>query len=804
MPFWFQRRLVRFVLAACLFGAGFNHPATRAAEKVKADNDAAKAKKSAKPKPAAVPRHDPADLPFRMAPMPEAARSLVIPLATNLHYAFDMERLRVHTVTGGPGLDLFGPPYSVTKVPFICHLTEPRLWTMPPLFPWSTEAAWKNDLPATTPGSTHRGVSVKDGKVTLIYDVGIGGGRAVRVHECPRAETIGSVTTVVRRLEIAPCDRDLWFLAHAEMGSHIGPDTAGRGFDRGTNALSVLVRGTDNVARQSVQKNVKYEVETITEQGTEGENPKAIVEGTQTRLWLRIPAHPAEIALEIVTAVSTERTALAAAMETAAKSLVAPPNMALLAAKERDPHAGPPPIFAADKNAKRSFSSTENYRVETFPLPKEIELLVGGMDFLPNGDLAVCTWLGDVYIVEQATGPVNAAKYRRFARGLMEPMGLVVKNGEIFVGSKSELTRLVDTDGNGEADLYESVNHGWGFSGHYNAFSYGPALDKNGNFVIANAGHSGRWDVFGMGWAMRVSADGTKLEPICSGLREPNGIGTFGPEADVFVTENQGQWMAACKLNHVRPGAFFGHPSGLPMAKEEYGQHKTFTPPAIWFPYKVARSSTGLVEIKDDRFGPFKGQLLVGDFQNALVTRVMLEKVNGEWQGAMWPMLKGFLSGVNRLAFGPDGNLYVGGCQRTWAAVAPLEAALERVSFTGKIPFEVKEAHVLKDGFELIFTQPVDPASAADLDGFDVSQYTYHYHAKYGSPELDFDGKENSASPVKVVKATVSPDKMKLTLQLEGWRAGYVTVVRCLDVKNEQGRPLKNDTFYYTLNQIPK
>ena len=310
-----------------------------------------------------------------------------------------------------------------------------------------------------------------------------------------------------------------------------------------------------------------------------------------------------------------------------------------------------------------------------------------------------------------------------------------------------------------------------------------------------------------MGWALRTRssrAPEIKTQPIASGLREPNGLGTFGPDRDIFVTDNQGNWIAACKLNHLQPGKFYGHPSAKPAPENEYGKTTKFDPPAVWFPYKLVRSASGFVEIPDDRFGPFKGQLLVGDFQNALVTRVFLEKVNGEYQGAVWPLLKGFLSGVNRLAFGPDGNLYVGGCQRTWAAVAPLEAALERVSFTGKVPFEVREARAQRDGFELTFTQPVEPASAGNVESYDVTQYTYRYTAKYGSPELDHEGRENRATGITVTKVEVSADRLKVRLYLQGWKTGYVTTVRGTDVKNAAGQPLVNPTFYYTLNQVPK
>ena len=100
------------------------------------------------------------------------------------------------------------------------------------------------------------------------------------------------------------------------------------------------------------------------------------------------------------------------------------------------------------------------------------------MDWMPNGDLAVCTWLGDVYIVEAAQGATAQAKYRRFARGLCEPLGLLVRDGKIYVAQKTELTRLTDTDGNGEADLFERVSADWDFTGSYNSFVYGPVMDK--------------------------------------------------------------------------------------------------------------------------------------------------------------------------------------------------------------------------------------------------------------------------------------------------------------------------------------
>jgi glucose/arabinose dehydrogenase len=517
-----------------------------------------------------------------------------------------------------------------------------------------------------------------------------------------------------------------------------------------------------------------------------------------TLVWLQIPPHAEPLSIEVFSVTTRETGALSDTRVALDRFLRhQPPTVARVGSQH------PPQVVPGDKNFLLP-GGDESYRVEHFPVPKEIELLVTGMDFLPNGDLAVCTWLGDVYIVEKPTGALAAAKYRRFARGLCEPGGLKVIEGDIYVVQKQELTRLKDTDGNGEADLFECISQHWGFTGNYHDFTFGPTLDRDGNFHLFRNGNRGLYDVPFMGWDIVVSRDGRTVTPFCAGLRSPNGFGTYAGE--IWMTENQGNWMGACKLNNLRAGRFYGYPSTSPAPKDKWFDTPTeFSPPAVWFPYSLAKSASGIAVIEDDRFGPFRGQMLVGEFQNATVTRVFLEQVNGEWQGCVWPFAKGFYSGVNRLSFGPDGKLYVGGCKNAaWAAVAPKDYSLDRVSFTGKVPFEIAAVRAHRDGFELTFTQPVDAATAGKADNWDVSQYRYEYHQTYGSPEFDFDGKPNSASEVTVVGATVSADGLKVKLKLDGWRAGYVAAIRALDVTNTDGKPLRHETCWYTLNQIPK
>jgi hypothetical protein len=46
---------------------------------------------------------------------------------------------------------------------------------------------------------------------------------------------------------------------------------------------------------------------------------------------------------------------------------------------------------------------------------------------------------------------------------------------------------------------------------------------------------------------------------MATGCRVPNGIAP-GPEGNIFFTDNQGDWIQVCKLAHVVPGRFYGHP----------------------------------------------------------------------------------------------------------------------------------------------------------------------------------------------------------------------------------------------------
>ena len=226
---------------------------------------------------------------------------------------------------------------------------------------------------------------------------------------------------------------------------------------------------------------------------------------------------------------------------------------------------------------------------------------------------------------------------------------------------------------------------------------------------------------------------------------------------------------------------------------------RRMAPPAVWLPYnKMGRSGTDLVVCADDgKFGPFGGQLFVGEFTDAKVARVFLEKIDGEYQGAAFPFLSGFASGVVRLLFAPDGSLLVGMSSRGWSSLGTQAYGLQRVRWNGTNPFAIQELRAQPDGFELVFTTEIDPATAALPASYAVKSYTYLYSNAYGSAEIDTLG-------LTVTSATVSADRRRVRLKLDGLRAHYVHEIRATGVRSTGGATLAHPDAYYTLNRIPR
>jgi hypothetical protein len=304
--------------------------------------------------------------------------------------------------------------------------------------------------------------------------------------------------------------------------------------------------------------------------------------------------------------------------------------------------------------------------------------------------------------------------------------------------------------------------------------------------------------------------------PSVSGVRSPGGVAT-NHLGDMFYTDNQGPWNGTCWLKPLKPGTFVGNPSGNkwyslaanmgprpadPATKSriatEWAKMKEFNPPAIGFPYgKMGQSASGIQnDFTAGKFGPFANQLFVGDQTWSTVMRVTLEQVDGVYQGACYPFREGFASGTLSLEMCPDGSLFVGGTDRGWGSRGGKPFALQRLAWTGKTPFEIREMRAKPDGFELEFTEPVDPATAGNTASYTLEDYTYIYRADYGSPEVDKGTPELRA-------AEVSADGKTVRLRC-GVVAGHIHELKLPGVKNRAGQPLLHPAAYYTLNVVTK
>jgi cytochrome c551/c552 len=500
--------------------------------------------------------------------------------------------------------------------------------------------------------------------------------------------------------------------------------------------------------------------------------------------------------------------------------------------------------------SSQTWSQAESPREEDYftimkiPIPEGLRLEVGGLCTMPGGDLGVSTRRGDVFIIQD---PASQHPYfKKFASGMHEVLGLAYKDGALYCAQRGELTKLVDSNGDGKADSYETI-YAWPITGNYHEYSYGPKIAADGSFFVTlnctcppfywHMQSDAPW----RGWALHIFENGT-MEPWAAGMRSPCGISMIDDQ--LFYTDNQGDWVGSGSIMPVRKGSFMGHPASLkwagmpnspvkttlqdiysrnplpPVIYDTLGQEiqpqdvpngkymteyemKKSVPdlqlPAVWLPHGILGvSSAEIVKIPDGDFGPFEGQLLECDQGQSMVNRVFMEKVNGEYQGAAWAFRSGFQSGIVRLTWLKDGSLVEGETNRGWGSAGDAAEGLQRLVWNGRVPFEMRAIRAMPDGFEIEFTKPVNRKYAQDIASYSVDSYIYKYQGVYGSPPVGLE-----KCPIKGVK--VSPDGLKARIIVSNLRRYYIhTITLNGIVDQENSYSLVHPTAYYTLNNIPE
>jgi hypothetical protein len=457
----------------------------------------------------------------------------------------------------------------------------------------------------------------------------------------------------------------------------------------------------------------------------------------------------------------------------------------------------------------------EYYPIVSIPLPKDTVIEAGAFAVLPDQRVAVGTRHGEIFLIDGVDAPKPNPSFDRFASGLDEIFGLTWQDNAFRVTQSCELTRVSDASGDGVADRFETISDAWGYA-NYHEYAFGSKLDADGNqFVALGLSASYYSHALNRGFIMKVDRDGTTTS-FASGLRSPGGIG-FDEHDSLFYIESQGPWNCSCSLKSVSPNSFHGHPASFnwyqyspemgPVPEmpnsgsrviTEKDRVKQLVPYAVIFPYiRMGRSITAFnLDKTGGKFGPFENQLFLGDYTQSIVMRATTEQVNGVWQGACYPFREGLSTGILNVEFTPGGNLLCGGTNRGWPVRGIKPFALERLEWSGKMPFEIKRITIEPDGFKVTFTKPVESSTGSSPSSYSVSAFTHPYHAGYGGPEIEQQKPE-------VTSVTLAEDGLSAKLTLEKLNRGFVYELDLVALRSNDGEELLHRNAFYTVNEIP-
>jgi hypothetical protein len=378
--------------------------------------------------------------------------------------------------------------------------------------------------------------------------------------------------------------------------------------------------------------------------------------------------------------------------------------------------------------------------------------------------------------------------WQLFAEGTYECLGLVIEDDHgdtIVIAQKPELTRIRDRNSDGRADSFETVCDDFGFHGNYHEYTHGPVRDAEGNYYFSlNLCHSkndqasykaggqfmGSMGGF-RGWSCRVTPAGI-FEPFASGLRSPAGLG-IDPQGRLLYTENQGEYVGSSKISYLVKGEFYGHPSGLvslpgmkpgsPEIAFEKWQAKTH-PFAIWFPHNKIANSPGnpTWDLTGGKFGPFSGQMFVGDQTLSTLAHVASERIGDVDQGTMVIFARKLASGIMRPCFLPDGSLLLGQTGRGWRANGGKEASLQQIIHDPSVKAaEILSIQTRKTGFIVNFTAPLAGSVTAEslLPKIQLDSWTYTDAVTYGSGE-------NQKLKSSIFSLVISKDRKSVALEI--------------------------------------
>ncbi|MES2794095.1 MAG: DUF6797 domain-containing protein [Planctomycetota bacterium] len=447
-------------------------------------------------------------------------------------------------------------------------------------------------------------------------------------------------------------------------------------------------------------------------------------------------------------------------------------------------------------------SKADPYVIDTLTIPFDNRykalMFASGHDFFTNGDAAVCTAHGDVWLVSGLDEKLERITWRRFATGLFQPLGLkIVKRGDqelVYVLGRDQISILHDSNRDGEADFYENFNNEGQVTANAHEFATCLETDSQGNFYYLKGDSASQTDHDGC--LLRVTPDGRRLDVFASGFRNANGM-SIGPDDTITVAPQEGTWTPGSAIFQVRQGGFYG----AMQSHHRASPPTTYEPPICWIPRLQDNSSGGQTWVTSDRWGPLQGQLLHFSFGTCRMMLTLREAIGDKVQGGtlQFPLL--FDSGVMRGRFHPrDGQLYVTGL-KGWVSSAVQDGCFQRVRYTGRpVDLPVRQ-QTFSNGITLTFTEPLDRDAAEDPDNFGVEAWNYLWSGNYGSPDLKVSNPgQVGHDEIEVVSATLLPDGKSVFLELPELQPAMQVSINCT-LTAKAGRPIQQ-TYFASIQQL--
>ena len=411
----------------------------------------------------------------------------------------------------------------------------------------------------------------------------------------------------------------------------------------------------------------------------------------------------------------------------------------------------------------------------TLPLrnPWNSFLRFSAVDFLSDDRAVLSCFSGEVWIVDGLQNEEGVLKWKRYATGLNQPHGVKVVDGKVYVTGRDQITILHDRNGDGEADFYENFNNDVMAATNFHAFTMNLDTDSKGNFYFAKATP---WPPFRNGVnaeitphhgvLFRLPPDGSRLDVIASGLRNPNGL-SIGPNDEIVYSDNEGNWVPTSKIHRIREGGFHGFiPSAhrMPVPSE-------FEKPIAWVPHFKDNSTSTPIFITSSTWPEaLQGNLLVTSYGRGTLSMVLKEEVGDQWQGSHFTLPLNFQSGTIHGRFHNDGHLYVAGLT-SWQSVSHGGGwgCFHRVRYTGKPLHMPVAVDTQKGGLELEFAEPLEVSSASNPSNYSLQQWTYPWSSQYGTRGKVYSVNEiGKPSPDDVIIDSIqlSSDRKTVTLNI--------------------------------------